>query len=401
MMKVLHSLDTFLSVTENWIYPQVTQVPGVSTAVICRQQSNASEFPLEGRPIFLQSLAGSRHAGRVRWVLRGLVRRTRSAEVLAVLRAYFWRPTLLHAHFGTRGWAALGLKKFLGVRLVTTFYGYDAWLLPKSHPVWLRRFADLFREGDAFLVEGPAMRQRLIEIGCPSEKIRIRTLGVDLESIPFRNKEFSVGLKILMVGRFVEKKGLVDGLRACALAASRGANIKVTIIGDAPPDDVAGQKIKSELASLAAGPELSGRVQSNGFLPLEETRASLQGHNVLICPSKHSQDGDAEGGYPVVLTEAMAAGLVCIGSRHCDIPEVIIDGNTGRLFDEGDVAKMADILCSLGGEPGKIAEMTKAGRTHIEQNYSLVAQLKKLEENYLAILSDKPSQRDAGVSRSH
>ena len=54
-------------------------------------------------------------------------------------------------------------------------------------------------------------------------------------------------------------------------------------------------------------------------------------HNVLICPSKHAPDGDAEGGLPFVITEAMALGLLCIGSRHCDIPEAVIDQVTGYL----------------------------------------------------------------------
>ena len=214
--------------------------------------------------------------------------------------------------------------------LVTSFYGYDAWSLPQKWPKWRGRLHRLFREGDVFLAEGPAMKRRLIEIGCNSSKVIVRTLGINLGRLKFETRKTNGPFQIVMVGRFIPKKGLGDGLLACAIASEAGIQLEVTIIGDA---DASSESLAVErrLRELAATPALNGKVQFAGSLSPGETIAVISRHNVLICPSKHAPDGDAEGGLPFVITEAMALGLLCIGSRHCDIPEAVIDQVTGYL----------------------------------------------------------------------
>jgi colanic acid/amylovoran/stewartan biosynthesis glycosyltransferase WcaL/AmsK/CpsK len=164
-------------------------------------------------------------------------------------------------------------------------------------------------------------------------------------------------------------------------------NMDITIVGDASPGDALGQEIKKKLTALAHGPELSGRVRFTGFLPPDKMRAIVKEHNIFLCPSKHSGDGDAEGGSPVALTEAMASGLLCVGSRHCDIPELILDDKTGYLFHEGDVNAIADVLCSLNNTAqARIAEITDAGRAHVEESFSLPIQLNRLQQIYHSVV---------------
>jgi colanic acid/amylovoran biosynthesis glycosyltransferase len=177
------------------------------------------------------------------------------------------------------------------------------------------------------------------------------------------------------------KKGLTDGLAACRIARARGADLRVTVIGASKGDSV-GNQIRDELLNLASSSELSGRVEFPGFLPLQSARELIQTHQVFLCPSKHAGDGDAEGGSPVALTEAMASGLICVGTRHCDIPEVILHGETGYLVDEGNVAQMADISCGLAGNTATAHAMVKRGRRHIEDRFSLSTQLQDLRKIY-------------------
>jgi colanic acid/amylovoran biosynthesis glycosyltransferase len=198
-----------------------------------------------------------------------------------------------------------------------------------------------------FLVEGPAMRSRLVELGCAAEKVCVHRIGVDLTNLMFRERNFVEPLTIIMVGRFVEKKGLVDGVQACALAARRGLNLKLTIVGGPRKGEAIGQRIEMELREYASHPALAGRVSFTGFLTLPETRDLVSKQHLFLSPSRHAANGDAEGGSPVILTEAMAQGLLCIGTRHCDIPEVIIDGETGFLGAEGKPEELAEILLSL------------------------------------------------------
>jgi len=379
MKRVLHTIDNFLPHTQNWVYPQVTSVPDTISAVLCTAMSGQNQFPLDGTPIFCEDLAGNwpvicrrlaRLGGRY-WGARRALERARN-----------WRPDIIHAHFGTRGWKSLSLKRATHTSLITNFYGVEAWSLPNVEPIWRERFAELFEEGDLFLVEGPVMRRRLIEIGCPSDKIGVRHLGVDLSQLPYLEPEFDSGLKIAMVGRFVEKKGLADGLKACLGAAEAGVRVQITVIGDSGENDPQGQAIKEELVRLSRKPALNGKVRFTGFLTPTDVRAMLRSHNIMLCPSKHSADGDAEGGMPYVLAEAMAMGLLAIGSRHCDMSELIIENNTGFLFDEGDVESLTCILSKLSGVGCGLVKICENGRRHVEKHFDLNRQLAKLREYY-------------------
>jgi colanic acid/amylovoran biosynthesis glycosyltransferase len=75
-------------------------------------------------------------------------------------------------------------------------------------------------------------------------------------------------------------------------------------------------------------------------------------------------------------------GLVCLGTRHCDIPEVILDGQTGWLCEEGEVNKLAELISRLARNHEEILPMTRQGRQHVEENFSLQSQLQKLGRIY-------------------
>jgi colanic acid/amylovoran biosynthesis glycosyltransferase len=378
-MRVLHTLDTFIHTTENWLYPQIL-APGVESRAICSLITNLDKYPIERARLFYHFYPKQYALGIPRIFDRlacELGKRT-----ISELRLSRWKPHIIHAHFGPRGWDALRLKKRVRSPLITSFYGYDAWLLPTVDASWREKYRDLFMIGDLFLVEGPAMKERIVELGCPSEKIQIHRIGVDLSTLEFSEKDILRQLRIIMVGRFAEKKGLVDGLRACSIARARGVKLSVTIVGDASLNDPVGEHIKEELKTIAQQPELNGLVEFVGFVSQQEARKIIATHDIFLSPSKHSSKGDAEGGSPVVLTEAMAMGLICIGTRHCDIPEVILNGLTGFLCNEGDVESIADILCNLSGGASDTKSITQAGKKHISDNFCQEVQLSRLIEIY-------------------
>jgi colanic acid/amylovoran biosynthesis glycosyltransferase len=378
-LRVLHSVETFLNVSENWIYPVVACVPGVDTRVACDRLANSDAFPFPRSRLIVSPPSWETALGAPR-LFHACARRLGWRNAVAALQIRSWQPHVLHAHFGGKGWHALQLKTFVRVPLVTSFYGSDAWAGPQQLPAWRDRYRTLFAQGSAFFVEGPAMRTRLINLGCPAGKVIIQHIGVDLQILAFRQPCFASGLKVVLAGRFVEKKGLSDGLRACALARAKGADIRVTIIGG--PLDTAGERIQAELRELAAGPELAGRVEFTGLIRREQLYARLRDHNVFLCASRHAADGDAEGGLPVVLIEAMALGLLCVGTRHCDIPELIDDKRTGYLADEGDCLAVAEILSSIPANPGLASAVALAGRRRVEEDFSLERQLAKMYGHY-------------------
>jgi colanic acid/amylovoran biosynthesis glycosyltransferase len=380
-IRVLHSVLRYLNLTENWVEPQVFRVPGSAGRILCESRVNEAAFPLQPSAAILDPPARTWHWRQRDWARRR-ADRLGCNRWISEMRVRAWRPHLVHAHFGPRGWATRNLARRMGTPLITSFYGYDAWMAPRLEPEWHERYADLFAQGAVFLVEGPAMRDRLVALGCPHDKVVVHRIGVDTAGLVFQDRAFESPVSIAMIGRFVEKKGMADGLRACALASRGGIDLRVTIVGDASPGDAGGQRIATELRSLADSPDLKGRVRFTGFLSADETREVVATHDVFLCPSRHAANGDAEGGSPVVLTEAMAMGAYCIASRHCDIPEVVIDGRTGALCAEGDVDGFAAAIGAIRGAETRIREMSRAGRQHVDEAFCLHTQLAGLGRIY-------------------
>src|SRR5262245_660485 len=127
MIHVLHMVGYFVDLTENWIYPQVTQVPTAEGSVICTSVGNLEMFPIDKRKVSIYPPPWRTSLGVPR-LLDNVARRIGCADALLALRTRPRRPRIMHAHFGIRGWESIPLKKRLSIPLITSFYGYDAWL---------------------------------------------------------------------------------------------------------------------------------------------------------------------------------------------------------------------------------------------------------------------------------
>jgi colanic acid/amylovoran biosynthesis glycosyltransferase len=124
---------------------------------------------------------------------------------------------LIHSHFGDWGYRDVALKRACGLPQVSSFYGADVWKLGMI-PEWRERYLEYFRFGDLFLVEGNAMRKRVMELGCPPEKVLVHHLGVDLERIAFKARSLASDgvVRFLAAGRMVGTKGHDLAVRAFA-----------------------------------------------------------------------------------------------------------------------------------------------------------------------------------------
>jgi colanic acid/amylovoran biosynthesis glycosyltransferase len=289
------------------------------------------------------------------------------------------RVAVLHAHFGPTGVWALPLRRRLGVPLVTSFYGYDV----SQHAgrlLWRLLYRVLFRQGDCFLVLGPAMRRRLVALGCPPEKIRVHRLGVDVCQIPFRARQAPLEeghLRVLMVGRLVEKKGFRYGVQAFACLAERFPQAELRIAGDGPEQHALGHQIS------CLG--LDSRVRFLGHVPRDTVLEEMARAHLLLAPSITATNGDQEG-TPTVLLEAQATGLPVITTWHADIPSTVLNGESGYVVPERDVALLSQRLLELANHPDRWAEMGMTGRKHIEDRFDIQELSRALDQLYQGLI---------------
>ena len=301
------------------------------------------------------------------------------------------KPDLTHAHFGPSGYGFLKLKKIFNIPLVTTFYGYDLSLLPSQHPKWKMKYKKLFREGEIFLVEGNHMKKCLIELGCPEEKIIVQHLGIDLDLIKLVPRKLGEEkeIKILISSSFREKKGIPYAIEAFGRVKQAHPDLKLnlTIIGDSggsPAEEAEREKIFGVIQKY----NLKDCVNMLGYQPYPVFLRELYRHHIFLHPSVHASDGDTEGGAPVSIIEASASGMPILSTTHCDIPEVVIGGESGYLVPERDTDALAEKLEFLVLNSDLWGNMGLSGREHIEKNYDVKKQVQRLEEIYDEILMD-------------
>lgn len=353
----------YLPSTHNWIYEQFRVLRHFKPVVLAYKALDLEQFPVE-RIVAVRSGNPLRQArDHLCWRLLGYY-----PSFAAAVRAE--NALLLHAHFGDRGVASVELARVLRLPLLVSFYGFDLWRDRGNAARLQASYAPLFEQCTYAIVEGPAARRRIIELGCPEAKARIHPLGIDLTQLRYADRPKSTNVRVLAAARFTEKKGLTYGVEAFCRAAAEEPGLQLTVVGDATKSG-AQQRIKARLHGLVKASRMSARVRFVGELSPGELRRLLYEHDVLLQPSVRAADGDAEGGLPVTLLEAAASGMPLIGSRHCDIPEIVVEGQTGWLCEERDIAGLVTALLSAARDPVQRAWFGCNARKRVEERFDI------------------------------
>jgi colanic acid/amylovoran biosynthesis glycosyltransferase len=278
------------------------------------------------------------------------------------------------------------VKEKIGIPMVTTFYGIDMSLTPRD-PKWARKYKVLFAQGERFLAEGTHMRRCLIELGCPEAKVIVQHLGVDLGELAFVPRKIGPDglIHVLVAGGFKEKKGIPSALEAFARVRQRYKNLRLTLIGDSSGQPREEEE-KQRIVEVMAKHHLNGSVRWLGYQTYPVFRKILGTHHLFLSPSVTARDGDSEGGSPVSITEAQATGMPIISTFHADIPDVVLHGKSGLLSREHDLDALTANLEYLVDHPELWEAMGRSGREHIEHEYNIEIQARKLEEIYSVIL---------------
>jgi colanic acid/amylovoran biosynthesis glycosyltransferase len=382
LIDVVHSVPCWLPRTAQWIHRQIVCLPPtIKSQVVCEETANPHEFP--GVEIFSLD-ASPRWRATVDELLRRLKVRRHLGLLVEVAKRH--RADVIHSHFGYTGWADLGAVRRTRAKHAVTFYGGDASQIPREDARWLARYRRLFERADAVLCEGKVFAETLRRLGCPQETIRVHHLGVALSEIDFRPRRWHRGepLRVLLAGAFREKKGLPYALEALG-RLGRSLPLEVVIIGGAT-SEACSLKEEQKILETITRHDLGSRTRMLGFQPHQVLMRQASRCHVFLSPSVTAEDGDVEGGVPVVIIEMAASGMPVVSTTHCDIPEVIQHGRTGLTAPERDVDALIDQLRWLVEHDQAWEKMVTAARRHVETEYDATKQGKRLAEIYQALV---------------
>jgi len=275
----------------------------------------------------------------------------------------------VHAHFATYP----ALAAWLAARLTGVTYSFT----PHAHDIFVHQLGLARRLREAAFVIGITEYNRrfLIEHGAPAERVNVVRCGIDPGAYAFRPRTLeSRTLRGVCVASFKEYKGqrvLVEALAADELVRE---SIAIDFIGDGP--------LRPATEQIAE--RLGVRAQTNfvGSLPETEVAARLAEADFMVLPSVVAEDGDTEG-LPIVLMEALAAGLPVVASRLTGIPELIRDGETGILVEPNDAVELARGLRRLLDDDGSRSRAER-GRAVVERDHDIRASVDRLEQLFAA-----------------
>ncbi len=283
---------------------------------------------------------------------------------------------LIHAHHGQLGILLLPFKEQSGLPMVTSIRGRDG-TFADQHFTYLDNMRMLFDRTELIFPVCNFLAERMMEWGCPSEKIRVLYGGVDTNQFQYRSPEITGTQNILSIGRLVEKKGHHVLMEAFAKIRTKFPHATLTIIGRGPMED--------SLKSLATQLNLGDSFQLLQHLPKSQVHEQMKNADLFCAASLTATNGDVEG-IPNTVKEAMATGLPVISTTHAGIPELVTHNVDGFLVPENNIDELALAIEHMLINQSLWLPFATAARERVEQNFELSAQLQQQARFYDELL---------------
>lgn len=159
---------------------------------------------------------------------------------------------------------------------------------------------------------------------------------------------------LAVIANLEPRKGLDILLEALTLLAARGIELPTAVIGEGAQRDLLQKQINAR--------GLEGSVRLLGWR--EDVDLILEQATMLALPSLANEC------LPFVILEAMGHSLPVVSTDVAGIPEMVLDGQTGRVVPPGDPVALADALAQVASAPDLAAAMGKRGHARVRAEFS-------------------------------
>lgn len=295
------------------------------------------------------------------------------------------RPHVVHTHMAKAGFVGRVAARLAGVPVILhTFHGhvFHGYFSPRKTRLFLGMERLGARLSTRLITISPRLREEIAGFGVANaEKIEVIPLGFELDAFanqPRRTGDFRRSLDIPesaklvgAVGRLVPIKNLPLLLEAVALARREEPDLHVVLVGDG--------ELRADLETRAKSLGIAGQTRFAGWRrDLPSVYADLDA--VVI-----SSDNE---GTPASLIEAMATGCPVAATRVGGVPDLIADGETGRLTPSGNPEALAAALLALFREREQTTGMAEKARQRVLDRHQATRLVDDVDRLYQRLLAE-------------
>ncbi|MCI0353852.1 MAG: glycosyltransferase [Acidobacteria bacterium] len=281
---------------------------------------------------------------------------------------------LIHSHLPGQNFSSCLGGRLAGCKAVCTYHGEielgDARSPRGAIKLWFVR-----RNAAAVTVVADTMRQRLLALGMPPQKMVRIYNGIDVavfqSAAPGHlRRELGVPADVPIVGTVAnvrQSKGHDFFVRAARTVRERFAQARFVAVGEVPADR--GEPLRQRVRELG----LEDRFFFLGFR--RDVPELLRDLDVFVLPS-------VSEGFPLVLLEAMASGRTVVATRSGGPEEVVEDGKTGLLVPAASTDALSAAIVRVLADRALAGELARNARALVETRYSLQQMLHQYQLLY-------------------
>jgi len=303
--------------------------------------------------IFLSDVRRDLTRNRVRRFGQACVLAAELPDSIQAVYAHF-----LHTPSSVARYAAI----MRGIPWSYSAHAKDIW----TSPEWeLKEKLASDQFGASFGVTCTAIGAAHLRSLCDSDnRIDLVYHGLDLSRFPVPpervDRDSTAGLRLLSVGRLVEKKGY-DRLIAALALLPESINWRLTHIG--------GGDLKQSLHEQSVAANVADRIDWLGEREQPEVVQAMREADTFILPSRIAADGDRDG-LPNVLMEAASQKLPIIATAVSAIPE-FLHHNVHAYLSDDTADALAEAMIMFSSEPQKCSAMAEAAYQRLVNDFGM------------------------------
>lgn len=291
-----------------------------------------------------------------------------------------YKYNLIHAHWLIPQGFLCILAKYIifkkNIPVICTSHGGDLYGIQSPLLNYLKKW--IMTKSDHVCVVSKAMKNVCTKMGINKDKLSVMSMGVDLKErftpVPEITRRLN---RLIFVGRFVEKKGIVNLLQAFTLVTQQKPEVELYLVG--------GGTLRDYLEERTYQLGINEKVFFYGSVTQEELPSLYSSSTIAVIPSIIEDSGDQEG-LGLVIIEAMGCGCAVIASSLDAIKDVVIDNVNGLLVVPGEINELAKkILYLLDNEKSR-KNLAKNARDSVVKKYSWEHCAKKYDDLFNSLL---------------